>query len=366
MGEENNKSTPHFSLKSRFSFIFTKEFLKITVLGQFLSLCITATVMTSEELTNRNANIPITQSTFTYIFLFIICTPITLCRLGVKGYFDMLKDNGWIYLLLAIFNVEGNFFAVMSYQYTSNLSIILLDVWTIPVVVTLSLIFLKVKYHWSQYLGIVICLSGVGILIKGDFDSGKDMITGDIICMVGSTLYGISNIIEEYLTRKRSYHEIIGQLGFWGTIISIIQLSILERHQLVSTTWDGTIVGLYIVYNFAMICLYTVSLYLLRIASATYFNLSLLTSDFYSLILSICLFKTAMVPFYPIAFVCITLGLITYYVYSSAGPNEGDSENFTESDENDVEKNFKPQDVVSTEEYSKNSLEDKIIFLELK
>lgn len=83
------------SVKSKFAFLLSKEFLKIFLLGQFLSLCITATILTSRELAIRNANIPTTQTFLTYVLLLLVYTPITLYKLGFKGYWNMLKTRAW-------------------------------------------------------------------------------------------------------------------------------------------------------------------------------------------------------------------------------------------------------------------------------
>ena len=55
-----------------------------------------------------------------------------------------------------------------AYVYTSVLSIMLLDAWTIPVCMILSIFLLRVGYHWSQSLGTMICVSGIAILLAGD------------------------------------------------------------------------------------------------------------------------------------------------------------------------------------------------------
>ncbi|CAG8730041.1 5577_t:CDS:2, partial [Racocetra fulgida] len=122
-------------------------------------------------------------------------------------------------------NVQGNYLIVKAFEYTSALSLMLLDAWTTPIVAVLSLIFLKATYRSSQYLGIIICMVGFGIVILGDFDVGKNMnfakdpIKGDIFAIIAATCYGISNVFEEICVKERPLHEVIGQLGFWGTII---------------------------------------------------------------------------------------------------------------------------------------------------
>ncbi|CAG8570349.1 11749_t:CDS:2 [Diversispora eburnea] len=326
--ENKNKS-----FKSKLSFLFTKEFLKIFLLGQFLSLCITISIVTSTELFNRGASYPTTQSALTYISLFLVYTPITLYKIGFKGYVNMLKTRAWKYILLSIVDVEGNYFIVKAFSYTSTLSILLLDAWTIFIVVILGIFFLKTGFHWSQYLGVAVCLASIGVIIAGDFDAGTDMFTankrvlGDIFCLISATLYGISNTVEEYCVRKRPFYEVVGQMGFWGIIISIIQISILERKELETAHWDGPIVGLVLTFTFVMFCLYTAAPILFQRASAIYFNISLLTSDFYTLILTMIFFKFGMKRLYPLGFVLNVIGLAAYYIYPATQPNitqEGD------------------------------------------
>ena len=45
----------------------------------------------------------------------------------------------------------------------------LLDCLTIPTVLLLSKKFLKVNFKWSNYVGVVVCLLGAGLLVLADF-----------------------------------------------------------------------------------------------------------------------------------------------------------------------------------------------------
>jgi drug/metabolite transporter (DMT)-like permease len=91
-------------------------------------------------------------------------------------YFLFILD-----LILSIIDVEGNYFSVKAYAYTSLLSIMLLDAWSTPCVVILSIIFLKIRFHWSQYLAVLICLGGIAVIIVSDFLEGKDLHSGKFI-----------------------------------------------------------------------------------------------------------------------------------------------------------------------------------------
>jgi solute carrier family 35 protein F1/2 len=199
-------------------------------------------------------------------------------------------------ILFALIDVEGNYFMVKAFSYTSLLSAMLLDTWTIPCVMLLSVFFLKMRFIRWHYLGVFTCLVGMGILIWSDMTAGKnfpgsDYLKGDLFCLAGATCYALSNVLQEYLVRQKPMYEVVGQLGFWATIINGIQLAILEREELQSITWTGPVVGYIIGFNIGMFILYSVSPILLRLSSATFFNLSLLTSDFYGLIFGLILFS---------------------------------------------------------------------------
>ncbi|RIA92410.1 DUF914-domain-containing protein [Glomus cerebriforme] len=329
-----------------FSYLLSVDFIIILLLGQFLSLCITATIVTSGKLAENNANYPTTQTFLTYIALFIVYTPINIYKKGFKGYFNMLKTRWWKYLLLSFVDVEGNYFVVKAYTYTSLLSIMLLDAWATPCVVILLIVFLKVKFHWSQYLAVLICLGGIGIIIVADFQSGVDMhtankpILGDIFCLISATCYALSNVGEEYFVRKRPLYEVVGQMGFFGTIISGIQLAIFERQELATGVWNGTIVGFILAYTIAMFCLYTGTPILFRLSNAAFFNLSLLTSDFYSLVFTVFLFHEKMYKLYPVAYVGTILGLTIYNIYPATQPKiEPKIDDDNEVKEKDIEAN---------------------------
>lgn len=106
----------------------------------------------------------------------------------------------------------------------------LIDCFSIPVVVVLTLIFLKAKYNWRHYVGVLLCLCGIGILIYYDAISndslkgGTNPIIGDILCLIGASFYGISNVGQEVFVKQWPHTEYLAMLGFFGMIFNAIQL----------------------------------------------------------------------------------------------------------------------------------------------
>ncbi|KAF9974102.1 hypothetical protein BGZ73_002632 [Actinomortierella ambigua] len=305
--------------------LFSRKTMVILALGQLLSLCITATSVMTTKLSENQVSIPTTQSFLNYFVLGVVYTSITIYKVGFRGWLQIIRRRAGYYMIFAVVDVEANYFMVKAYSYTSLLSAMLLDAWTIPCVVLLSVFFLKMRFIRYHYLGVFICMIGMALLIWSDMVAGKDYpgidyVKGDLFCLAGATLYAVSNVYQEFLVRQAPMYEVVGQMGMWATVLNGVQLAILERTELQRIEWTGTIVGYIIGFDIAMFILYSISPILLRLASATFFNLSLLTSDFYTLIFGIILFKYKIQELYPVAYVLIILGIIVYNIYPAPEP----------------------------------------------
>jgi len=225
-------------------------------------------------------------------------------------------------------DVEGNYFTVLAYRYTNLLSAQLLNFWSIICVVIVSFLLLRVRYKWAQVLGIVICCSGMGLLLGSDHISSNNgyytptQVKGDLFGLVGATFYGLSNVFEEWFVSKRPMYEVLGMLGLFGMIINGTTAAIFDRSSFQHATWDGQVGGYLVGYTLALSLFYTLAPIILRMASAAFFDISLLTGNFWGVIIGIKVFGYSIYYLYPIAFVMIIIGLIVYFL---AGSMLGDS-----------------------------------------
>nr|CAD7437529.1 unnamed protein product [Timema bartmani] len=150
------------------------------ILGQVMSvlLCIMATC--SHYLNNKYLVVlPTGQNFLHYALLCIIYTTWLACRNGERGLVSVLRLRGWRYLLVALVDVEANYLLGMAYQFTTLTSIQLLDCVSIPTVLALSCILLKVRYKIVHIVGISLCLMGVGCLVWADIEDGKPISGGN-------------------------------------------------------------------------------------------------------------------------------------------------------------------------------------------
>ncbi len=149
-----------------------------------------------------------------------------------------------------------------------------------------------------------------------------DELKGDLFGLLGATFYGISNVFEEWFVSRRPAYEVLGMLGLFGICINGVQMAIFDRGQLRGAHWDSAVGGWLVGYTLALFIFYSTVPILLRMASAAFFDVSLLTGNFWGTIIGIRVFGYKIHFLYPIAFVCIIVGQIVYFL---AGSMLGDS-----------------------------------------
>ncbi|KKK18254.1 hypothetical protein P175DRAFT_0437059 [Aspergillus ochraceoroseus IBT 24754] len=308
--------------KGVLAFFKTKEFYITLLLGQILAITNTATGTFSTLLADRGTSIPAFQTLLNYTLLNLIFTSYTLYRYGIKGWFQMVLKHGWKYIILAFCDVEGNYFVVLAYRYTTMLSAQLINFWAIAVVVVVSFLFLHVRYHVSQVLGILVCIGGMGVLIASDHITGTnggevprgDQIKGDLFALLGATFYGLANTGEEYFVSTRPVYEVLGQMAFFGMLINGTQAGIFDRESFRNAVWDGKAGGYLAGFTLCLTLFYCLVPLFFRLASAAFFNISLLTMNFWGVVIGVKVFHYTIHWMYPIAFVLIIVGQLIYYL----------------------------------------------------
>ena len=120
---------------------------------------------------------------------------------------------------------------------------------------------------------------------------------------------------EEFLVSERPLYEVVGQMGFWGVVISGITTGIFDRPQYKASVWnDGKVGGYLTGYTLLLSIFYSCAPLLFRLSSAAFFNISLLTANFWGTVIGVKVFHLHIHWMYPIAFVCIVGGNVVYFV----------------------------------------------------
>lgn len=289
-----------------------KTGLKAIAVGQLLSLLVTCTGLTSSLLVRNGIDAPTAQSFLNYILLAIVYGSVLLYR-GKE-----IQISWYWYLLLAFFDVEGNYLAVKAYQYTSITSVMLLDCWTIPCVLLLTWLILKTRYVQNHFIGVAICVGGLIMVIFSDVHAqdrssgGSNVLLGDLLVLAASMLYAVSNVSEEFVVKKVDQIEFLAHIGFFGAIISACQLVVLELDELAAIHWNARAVLPFL--GFALSCFSFASIvpWLLQMNGSTMLNLSLLTSDMWAVAVRALGFRESVDSLYFVAFALVAVGLLVY------------------------------------------------------
>ena len=236
-----------------------------------------------------------------------------------------LRRAWWQYAVVALIDVEANYVVVLAYQYTSITSIMLLDCFAIPVVMLLSRWRFAQRFSRIQLAGVALSLVGVALLVTSDVLNGRNdpnstppvppcrrvrmqarnalgtrrlgggaaapnPALGDVLCLLGATMYAICNVWQEELVKKHGQLEFVALLSLFAVPISLVQSGALEGKLWATVNWSGEVIGLFIGFALCLFCVYSLVPVFLAVAGATPLNLSLLSSDFYALLFGIILF----------------------------------------------------------------------------
>lgn len=165
---------------------------------------------------------------------------------------------------------------------------------------------LKAKWYYYILLGLVD--------VEANFLGGSNPRLGDVLVIAGATLYAFSNVSEEFLVKNADREELMAMLGLFGGIISAIQIAILERNELKSIHWSAGAAFPFFGFSVAMFLFYSLVPVLLKLNGSTMLNLSLLTSDMWSVLIRIFAYHEKVDWMYYLAFGAVVIGIVIYSI----------------------------------------------------
>jgi len=318
---------------------------KVLLFGQFLSIAMASSGASATDLVNRcSLNAPTFQYAILYlvlsfhlVFLLIkhYCTGDKKFKYSASSPYKFpgtsmpLGAPWWFFFVLAILNVEANFFTILAFRYTTLTSITLFDSLAIPAAMFTSKQLLGCKYYPSHILGACICFVGVVINVAVDLQIEEEDHTegaadhrmlGDVLAMAGGILYGVNDTLQELMVKKFSQTEFLGLLGFYGTLISIVQVLFLEMEEVAKFFNGGgrcdtqTGLSLLAIFFIATYSNYVGRAKFLTISEAALLNLSLLTADLFSVLFSVFVEHIHPSPVFYAALILIMGGVVVYEI----------------------------------------------------
>ena len=316
-----------------------QEQVTLVVAGQVLSLLISLTSTLSTLLANASISLPTTQSCLCYFLLAVVFKYIPLWKAYWRPFPDhppsenedyVVENRGWWkYAALAFLDVEANFFVVSAFHLTSITSVVLIDQWSIPVVMIGSKMLGIAAYSKGHATGVLVCVSGLLLLLWTDLVHGADTHTaahnpllGDFLAFVGATCYGSSNLLQETLLDGASMQRVLGNLGVAGFLISLVQGAILEWGAIIQITWTGPLLLYFILFPITLFLFYSLVPHVLSNGGATLLNISLLSSDFYVALIRVFLLDGSMnmtnIVWFSISLLLVSIGICLYSLSGDA------------------------------------------------
>jgi drug/metabolite transporter (DMT)-like permease len=178
---------------------------------------------------------PISLAFYRWLCATIIILPFSFQK-------EILLKNKW-YLFFAALTGIGlfNTCVYVAGHYSSAINLALIGTTSSPIMaVILARIFLKEKITWLRILGLVVCISGILLLMgKGSFSQifMLRFSIGDVWVLLGAFFFAIYNVLVRKKPSDISPLVFISTVIIIGTII-IFPFYLTEKHYSVPVNWN--------------------------------------------------------------------------------------------------------------------------------
>ena len=228
------------------------------------------------------------------------------------------KTKWWGYILAAATAFAGDSSAITSLHHTSLATSTLITSTNVFWCVPLGYIVFKRRITIWQALAILLAISGGAVLVVGEGVSGNKWL-GDVIAFAASILYAVAGVTEDYLNHNdspRVYYvrfSVCAAPAFW------ILSGALEWKKIRDYHWDWQTCVFYASYAVCATLFCLVGAFVMKYSDATTNGMSMLTSNFYSLGVSMLAFHQKANWIYLVGFCCIPLAIAIFTLF---GPRE--------------------------------------------
>jgi drug/metabolite transporter (DMT)-like permease len=322
----------------------------LLVAWQILAVVFAGAGLCSEVLSDDDFIFPAFQSLCCYGILFMMWAPVYVWHKRNAPRSQVSQENlleaaapveqvpfykrrHFFFASFSFLDFQSLYCLIFAYQFTSMVSVQLLDSLTLPVVMCLSVLFLCVGYKLHQVFAAVICVIGVVMMAVADIlynstESSSNYILGDALILVSATLTGACCVMEDSYCNsakknadgtEKSKFDIILDICFWlsvyGCVFSFIQMLVtMELFDLLGSNWESS--WGWALFGFAVLraSYYTAVPILLQYSGATIMTLSLLTADFWTFLVAVVFYDFTYSSLYLVGMITIIVGILLFCV----------------------------------------------------
>ena len=192
--------------------------------------------------------------------------------------------------------------ALYAYQYTRLASIDLMSVFGITMATVLSILFLKLRYGWLHYLGLVLSLVGIVVTVwsdlydkNGNLDFGS--FWGDILAIFSSISYAVSNVIQEKLLSEGTpLFTYLSHIGMFDSALTLVFFLGFTEFFILSRFDENALFLLYYpAYTFNAVVNYILIGIFVERVGATPYNIISLSTVLWSMLADVFIFSKPFV-----------------------------------------------------------------------
>jgi drug/metabolite transporter (DMT)-like permease len=288
-------------------------------------------------LSSRNSHtLPFLQLGISYTFLLL---------LHVKRY--QSSDLPWLgYIVTTIFGCAGDACAIYSYNTTSLSSAMLLSTTVVFWVAPLDFFIQKRRISIAQGIALLIGFTGATVVFIAD-GTGEMQWLGNVLALSAAILYALSNVLQERLVQFGSVNLYICRFCFFAVPGNLILTGAVEWKEIRDYDWQAVIFVFVFGYAALLAGYYSFQPFIMQFSTAIEMNISLLSSNFFSLLISILAFGQKAEWLYLVGFVCVPVAIVIYYLFPPKDPGhppggmqEGMMEQFLPDSGGDAREDF--------------------------
>jgi solute carrier family 35 protein F1/2 len=248
------------------------------------------------------------------------------------GLFE-IRARWYYYLGVALVEAQAFYFIFLAFRYTTFTFVYVSDALAIPSAMLFSKMIMKRRYLWTHLLGCAICISGIVVNTASDLDGdgegggvrhSLEHIKGDVFAIIGAILLGLDDVLSEIIVNDYGgVNEMLFMKGLFGALISVVQLAVFERDDVLALFGDEGACDLdwrmmLFATHFGTRALSVAGeMQFLYMSEAALLNILLLTSDLFAAIFDVEENGLRLSPYFYAAFACIVIGIVLY----EAGPS---------------------------------------------
>ena len=220
----------------------------------------------------------------------------------------------WRYFVVSITCLAADFLSVTANNETSIGSATVLVNTIIFWVAPLSYFMFKRKLTVIQILSILLSVAGSSMIIVADGIKGSKWL-GNVIALCSAFSYAVTNVFQEWTIHDDSLHVYWFRFSAGASPIAIILSGCFEWKEIIEYDWCWHSILLYIGYACLVLLYNYFTPVILQYSDATQMNISLLTSNFFSLGISILFFNQKANWLYLIGFFCIPIAILLFCLF---------------------------------------------------